>query len=106
MALKSVKVRALSSTGGTIPGYIVIQPDLPECLDDFGFLWFESEYIINVAGKWILAANAADALVQQPVTSSGMDPLFSCSFLRTGDESEQLTIDIPARDRVVSCYAW
>lgn len=50
--------------GGMIPGYIIIQPDFPECIDDFGFLWFEDEYIINVAAKWILAANAADALVK------------------------------------------
>ncbi|MGC9971613.1 MAG: glycoside hydrolase family 9 protein [Bryobacteraceae bacterium] len=50
--------------GGMIPGYVLIQPDFPECIDDFGFLWFEDEYIINVAAKWILAANAADAVVK------------------------------------------
>ncbi len=50
--------------GGMIPGYILIQPDFPECIDDFGFLWFEDEYIINVAAKWVLVANAADALVK------------------------------------------
>jgi endoglucanase len=50
--------------GGVIPGYIIIKPDFPECIDDFGFLWFESEYVIDVASKWILAANAADALVR------------------------------------------
>ena len=49
--------------GGVIPGYIIIKPDFPECIDDFGMLWFEDEYVINVASKWILAANAADALV-------------------------------------------
>jgi endoglucanase len=50
--------------GGVIPGYIVIKPDFPECIDDFGFLWFEDEYVIDVASKWILAANAADVLVR------------------------------------------
>jgi len=50
--------------GGVIPGYIIIKPDLPECIDDFGFLWFEDEYIITGASKWILAANAADALAK------------------------------------------
>jgi hypothetical protein len=50
--------------GGVIPGYIVIKPDFPECIDDFGFLWFESEYVIGAASKWILAANAADAIVR------------------------------------------
>jgi hypothetical protein len=50
--------------GGVIPGYVVIRPDFPECIDDFGFLWFEHEYVIPIASKWILAANAADALVK------------------------------------------
>ena len=51
--------------GGVIPGYIIIKPDSPECIDDFGFLWFEDEYVIDVASRWVLAANAADALVNQ-----------------------------------------
>jgi endoglucanase len=50
--------------GGVIPGYIIIKPDFPECIDDFGFLWFEDEYTISDAGEWILAANAADALTK------------------------------------------
>jgi hypothetical protein len=50
--------------GGVIPGYIIIRPDFPESIEDFGFLWFEDEYVIDVASKWILAANAADALVR------------------------------------------
>jgi hypothetical protein len=50
--------------GGVIPGYIVIKPDFPECIDDFGFLWFEDEYVISEAASWVLAANAADALVK------------------------------------------
>jgi hypothetical protein len=50
--------------GGVIPGYVIIQPDLPECMDDFGFLWFTHEYVITAASHWILAANAADALVR------------------------------------------
>ena len=50
--------------GGVIPGYIVIRPDFPECIDDFGFLWFEDEYVISEAASWVLAANAADAIVK------------------------------------------
>lgn len=50
--------------GGMIPGYIIIKPDFPECIDDFGMLWFEDEYTIGATGTWILAANAADALVK------------------------------------------
>lgn len=51
--------------GGVIPGYIIIKPNFPECIDDFGFLWFEDEYVIDVASRWVLAANAADALVNE-----------------------------------------
>ena len=51
--------------GGMIPGYIVIKPDFPECIDDFGMLWFENEYTINVASGWVLEANAADAIVRE-----------------------------------------
>ncbi|MGA2729458.1 MAG: glycoside hydrolase family 9 protein [Terracidiphilus sp.] len=50
--------------GGVIPGYIVIKPNFPECIDDFGFLWFEDEYVIDIASRWVLAANAANALAQ------------------------------------------
>jgi len=50
--------------GGVIPGYVIIQPDFPECMDDFGFLWFTHEYVITAASRWIVAANAADALVR------------------------------------------
>jgi hypothetical protein len=50
--------------GGMIPGYIIIKPDFPECIDDFGMLWFEDEYTISAAGEWILVATAADALVK------------------------------------------
>ncbi len=50
--------------GGMIPGYIVIKPDFPECIDDFGMLWFENEYTISTTSAWILEANAADALTR------------------------------------------
>ena len=32
--------------GAVIPGYIIIKPDFPECIDDFGFLWFEDEAVV------------------------------------------------------------
>jgi len=50
--------------GGMIPGYVIIKPDFPECIDDFGFLWFEDEYTVDAAATWVLEANAADALVR------------------------------------------
>ena len=46
------------------PGYIIIKPDFPECIDNFGFLWFEDEYTISDASTWVLAANAANALAK------------------------------------------
>ncbi len=51
--------------GGMIPGYIVIKPDFPECIANFGFLWFEDENTISAASSWIVEANAAEALVRQ-----------------------------------------
>ena len=51
--------------GGMIPGYIIIKPDFPECIDDFGMLWFEDEYTISATASWVLEANAADALAQE-----------------------------------------
>ena len=45
-----------------IPDYIIIKPDFPECIDDFGFLWFENEYTISTTAAWILEANAANTL--------------------------------------------
>ena len=38
--------------------------DFPECIDDFGMLWFEDEYVISEAANWVLAANVADAIVR------------------------------------------
>jgi hypothetical protein len=54
--------------GGMIPGYIIIKPDFPECIDDFGMLWFENEYTISTTAAWILEANAADALTREQQT--------------------------------------
>jgi hypothetical protein len=51
--------------GAVIPGYIVIKPDFPECIDDFGFLWFEDEAVVAGSASWIVAGNAADAIIKQ-----------------------------------------
>jgi endoglucanase len=48
--------------GGVIPGVTLIQPDYPELKDDWPFLWYENEYVVDTAATFILAANAADAL--------------------------------------------
>ncbi|HEY9126158.1 MAG TPA: glycoside hydrolase family 9 protein [Acidobacteriaceae bacterium] len=51
--------------GAVIPGYIVIKPDFPECIDDFGFLWFEDEAVVAGSASWIVAGNAADAITRE-----------------------------------------
>jgi len=51
--------------GGMIPGYIVIKPDFPECITDFGMLWYEDETTVSAASSWVLEANAAAAVVSE-----------------------------------------
>jgi hypothetical protein len=51
--------------GAVIPGYIIIKPDFPECIDDFGFLWFEHEAVVAGSASWVVAGNAADALTKE-----------------------------------------
>ena len=48
--------------GAVIPGYVIIEPDFPECIDDFGFLWFEHEAVVAGSASWVVAGNAAAAL--------------------------------------------
>jgi endoglucanase len=51
--------------GAVIPGYVIIKPDFPECIDDFGFLWFEDEAVVAGSASWVVAGNAADALTKE-----------------------------------------
>jgi hypothetical protein len=51
--------------GAVIPGYVIIKPDFPECIDDFGFLWFEDEAVVAGSASWVVAGNAADAIAQE-----------------------------------------
>ena len=53
-----------SIPGSMIPGYVVIKPDFPECITDFGMLSFEDETTVSAA-SWVLEANAAEALVTE-----------------------------------------
>jgi endoglucanase len=50
--------------GGMIPGVTLLQPDFPELKDNWPFLWYENEYVVDAATSFILAANAADALTR------------------------------------------
>jgi len=51
--------------GAVIPGYIIIKPDFPECIDDFGFLWFEDEAVVAGSASWVVAGNAANAIIRE-----------------------------------------
>ena len=51
--------------GAVVPGYIIIKPDFPELIDDFGFLWFEDEAVVAGSANWVLAGNAADAITKE-----------------------------------------
>jgi endoglucanase len=51
--------------GAVIPGYVIIKPDFPECIDDFGFLWFEDEAVVVGSASWVVAGNAADAITKE-----------------------------------------
>ncbi len=51
--------------GAVVPGYIIIKPDFPESLDDFGFLWFEHEAVVAGSASWVVAGNAADAIARK-----------------------------------------
>jgi len=51
--------------GAVIPGYVIIKPDFPECIDDFGFLWFEDEAVVAGSANWVVAGNAADAVSRE-----------------------------------------
>ncbi len=47
---------------------MVVRPDFPELKDDWPFLWYEGEYVINVGALLIYVANAADALLRDPTS--------------------------------------
>jgi hypothetical protein len=40
------------------------RPQILELKDDWPFLWFENEYVVDSATMFILAANAANALTK------------------------------------------
>ncbi|MBK9989314.1 MAG: glycoside hydrolase family 9 protein [Verrucomicrobia bacterium] len=51
--------------GAVVPGYIIIKPDFPESLDDFGFLWFEHEAVVAGSASWVVAGAAAEAITKK-----------------------------------------
>ncbi|MDI9539160.1 MAG: glycoside hydrolase family 9 protein [Bacteroidota bacterium] len=81
--------------GSILPGHITFSPDIVESLDDFNFLWFENEAIINYPSKWIgvgyaasLIANEEAATEQAPTKDFNNN--FIMSVKKTGLEDGYL----------------
>jgi hypothetical protein len=51
--------------GGMIPGVTVIQPDFPELMSEWPFLWYENEYVVDAGTGFVLLANAGNALAEE-----------------------------------------
>jgi endoglucanase len=49
--------------GGIVPGVLILEPDYPENMDDWPFLWGENEYVIGLGASYIFLANAAQEVV-------------------------------------------
>ena len=41
------------------------KPDFPECIDNFGFLWFEDEAVVAGSVSGVVAGNAAEAIIKK-----------------------------------------
>ncbi len=81
--------------GSILPGHITVSPDIVESLDDFNFLWFENESIINYQSKWIGVGYAASMMANEtPATEQGsakdFDNDFMMSIKKTGPEDGYL----------------
>jgi hypothetical protein len=48
-----------------VPGVIVLKPDFPEQQVDWPFTWFENEATVASTSAYILAANAALAVLKE-----------------------------------------
>ncbi len=81
--------------GSILPGHITVSPDIVESLDDFSFLWFENESIINYQSKWLPVGLAA-SMIANETTASEQAPTkdFTNSFMmsvnKTGPEDGYL----------------
>jgi endoglucanase len=53
--------------GGMIPGVTILQPDFPELINDFPFLWYENDYVIDAGSAFVLAADAANAVANDAI---------------------------------------
>jgi hypothetical protein len=53
--------------GGVVPGVTIIQPDFPELMNDWPFVWYENEYVVDTATAFILAVNCASVLAKESI---------------------------------------
>ena len=51
--------------GGIVPGVLMLDPDFPENMKDWPFLWGENEYVITVGGSYVYLANAVQELLEE-----------------------------------------
>ena len=53
--------------GGVVPRVTIIQPDFPELMNDWPFVWYENEYVVDTATAFNLAVNCASVLANESV---------------------------------------
>lgn len=61
-ALRGGRPHSTFLPGGIISGVVIIRPDFPELNDNWPFLRYENEYVVDTATTSILLANAAESL--------------------------------------------
>jgi hypothetical protein len=49
--------------GGVVPGLLIFEPDFPENMDEWPFLWGENEYEISFSASYIFLANAVNEML-------------------------------------------
>lgn len=51
--------------GGVVPGILVLNPDFPENMDAWPFLWGENESVIGICGDYVFLSNAVNNLLNE-----------------------------------------
>lgn len=51
--------------GGVVPGVLILKPDFPENKENWPFLWGENEYVVNLAGSYLLLVHQARELLAE-----------------------------------------
>lgn len=53
--------------GGVVPGILVLDPDFPENMDSWPFLWGENESVINICADYVFLSNAVNDLLDKHI---------------------------------------